>query len=113
MWAVTQSSSRTPLTISSTLRWGSGLSTRSVRAWKAWVARSFARSSGADDTPMQRVRLSTAHAHILLSDKQTCDHGLALLDQTAQLALASGLSHQLRSIQVIRHDFERSGGRSI
>jgi tetratricopeptide (TPR) repeat protein len=70
----------------------------------------IARSSGADDTPMQRVRLSTAHAHILLSDKQTCDHGLALLDQTAQLALASGLSHQLRSIQAIRHDFERSGG---
>jgi hypothetical protein len=39
---------------------------------------------------MQRVRLSTAHAHILLTDKGTCEHGLALLDQTAQLALSSG-----------------------
>ena len=73
----------------------------------------IARASGADDTPMQRVRLSTAHAHILLTDKATSDNGLALLDQTSQLALASGLSHQLRSIQTIRHGFEQSGGRSI
>jgi hypothetical protein len=31
----------------------------------------------------------------------------------AVLALASGLSHQQRSIQTIRQDFERSSGRSI
>jgi hypothetical protein len=69
----------------------------------------LARSGGADDTPMQKVRLATAHAHILLSDRATCEHGLGMLDQTAQLALASGLSHQLRSIQNIRQDFETGG----
>ncbi len=58
---------------------------------------------------MQQVRLSTAHAHILLSDKGTCDHGLALLDQTAQLASDRRLSHQLGSIRAIRHGFEHSG----
>ncbi|MEU0520867.1 hypothetical protein [Streptosporangium sp. NPDC006007] len=73
----------------------------------------LARSSGSDDTPMQRVRLSTAHAHILLSDRATSGQGLALLDQTAQLAVSSGLSHQLRSIQTIRQGFENAGGRSI
>jgi hypothetical protein len=73
----------------------------------------IAQASGADDTPMQRVRLSTAHAHILLSDEGTCEHGLALLDQTAQLALASGLSHQLRAIQGIRQGFESTGGPTI
>lgn len=68
----------------------------------------LARESGTADTAMQRVRLNTAHAHILLSDKQTCEHGLTLLDQTAQLASASGLTHQLRSIQTIRRSFENA-----
>ena len=66
-------------------------------------------SNVTDGTPMQQVRLSAAHAHILLSDKATCDHGLALLDQTAQLASERRLSHQLGSIRAIRHGFERSG----
>lgn len=65
-----------------------------------------ARTNGTVETPMQRVRLSTAHAHILLSDKATCDHGLHLLDETAQLALGSGLSHQLSSIKTIRKAYE-------
>lgn len=68
----------------------------------------LARKSGATDTPMQQVRLDTAHAHILLSDKHTCEHGLTLLDQTAQRASASGLTHQLRSIHTIRKSFENA-----
>ena len=63
-----------------------------------------ARTSGADDTPMQHVRLSTAQAHIMLTDAATRAHGLALLDETAQLAVQCGLSHQLRTIESIRQD---------
>lgn len=69
-----------------------------------------ARSSGTDDTPMQRVRLNTAHAHILLSDRATCGQGLALLEETSRLARSCGLNHQLGSIDAIRQGFERSGG---
>jgi tetratricopeptide (TPR) repeat protein len=61
-------------------------------------------TSGAAETPMQRVRLSTAQAHILLTDTATCVQGLALLDDTAQLAKRCGLSHQLRAIESIRLD---------
>jgi hypothetical protein len=53
---------------------------------------------------MQKVRLSTAQAHILLSDTGTRAQGLALLDETARLARDSGLSHQLRSIESIAAD---------
>jgi hypothetical protein len=53
---------------------------------------------------MQKVRLSTAQAHILLSNTGTRTQGLALLDETARLALDSELSHQLRSIESIRTD---------
>lgn len=62
----------------------------------------IAGASGTTGTPMQKVRLSTAQAHILLSDTGTRAQGLALLDETARLALDSGLSHQLRSIESIR-----------
>ena len=61
-------------------------------------------SSGPTGTPMQKVRLSTAKAHILLSDTGTRAQGLILLDETARLALDNGLSHQLRSIESIRTD---------
>lgn len=64
----------------------------------------IAGSSGPTGTPMQKVRLSTAKAHILLSDTGTRIQGLALLDETARLAMDSGLSHQLRSIESIRTD---------
>jgi hypothetical protein len=53
---------------------------------------------------MQKVRLSTAQAHILLTDTATRMQGLALLDDTAQLAQRCGLSHLLRAIQTIRLD---------
>jgi transcriptional regulator with XRE-family HTH domain len=61
-----------------------------------------ARDSGTDDTPLQKVRLSTAQAHILLTDPATRAEGLTLLDGTAGLAAASGLSHQLTTIESIR-----------
>jgi hypothetical protein len=61
-----------------------------------------ARDSSAGDTPLQMVRLSTAQAHFLLTDPATRTEGLALLDGTAGLAAASGLSHQLTTIESIR-----------
>jgi transcriptional regulator with XRE-family HTH domain len=64
----------------------------------------IASTSGVTGTPMQKVRLSTAQAHILLSDTGTRAQGLALLDETARLARGSGLSHQLRSIESITAD---------
>ncbi|MFI6941957.1 helix-turn-helix domain-containing protein [Streptomyces sp. NPDC050418] len=62
----------------------------------------IARQSGTVDSPMQRVRLDTAHGHILLSDPATRNDGLSVLDQAAQVAQQYGLSHQLRSIEGIR-----------
>lgn len=59
------------------------------------------------DSPMQRVRLDTAHAHILLCDPMTAENGLALLGLAARVSSEYGLSHQLRSIEGIRHAFER------
>jgi hypothetical protein len=61
-----------------------------------------ARDSGADDTPLQKVRLAAAQAHILLTDPATRAEGLTLLDGTASLAAASGLSHQVSTIASIR-----------
>jgi hypothetical protein len=55
---------------------------------------------------MQRVRLDTAYAHILLSDKATVASGYALLIHAGATALQFGTSHQHASIDKIRHDFE-------
>ncbi|WP_157431797.1 hypothetical protein [Actinomadura hibisca] len=63
----------------------------------------------AADSPVQRVRLATAHAHILLSDTGTRDDGHQMLEKTSALAAANGLMHQRRSIQTIHRDFERAG----
>lgn len=62
----------------------------------------IARSSGSPDSPMQRVRLDTAHGHILLSDPATQDDGHLVLDQAAKVAAQYGLVHQLRSIEGIK-----------
>src|SRR5262249_23510982 len=59
------------------------------------------------ESPMQSVRLDTAHAHILLSDSVTVEDGRAILGRAARLSPKYGLSHQLRSIEGIRRDFER------
>ena len=61
-----------------------------------------ARATGTTDTPMQRVRLDTAHGHILLSDPATVDDGLRVLDHAATTAAQFSLSHQLRAIEGIR-----------
>ncbi|WP_367044917.1 helix-turn-helix domain-containing protein [Streptomyces sp. Je 1-332] len=62
----------------------------------------IARSSGATDSPMQRVRLDTADGHILLSDKATRDDGLLVLGHAAEMAAQYGLVHQLRSIEGVK-----------
>jgi hypothetical protein len=62
----------------------------------------IATASGTAGTPLQKVRLSTAQAHILLTDTGTRAQGLALLDDTARLADRCGLSHQLAAIESIR-----------
>ncbi|MCQ4081958.1 hypothetical protein NGB36_15410 [Streptomyces sp. RB6PN25] len=70
----------------------------------------IARSTATTDSPMQRVRLDTAHGHILLSDPATRDDGLQVLDQAAKRAAQYGLSHQLRSIEGIRNTSEGATG---
>lgn len=61
-----------------------------------------ARDAGPAATPMQRVRLDTACAHILLSDRATTGNGLAMLDAAARLSSQFGLAHQAASIENIR-----------
>lgn len=60
-----------------------------------------------NDTPLQKVRLDTAHAHILLSDRATAAGGLTILDRCARISTRFGLLHQLQSIDGIRRAFER------
>jgi tetratricopeptide (TPR) repeat protein len=60
------------------------------------------------DSPMQRVRLDTAHAHILLSDPATAEHGLSLLDRSARTSTDFNLSHQHASIGRIRRWYEHN-----
>lgn len=50
---------------------------------------------------LQGVRLDVAHAHILITDRRTRNSGLALLDRANKAATASGLGHQLQSMQRI------------
>ena len=71
----------------------------------------IALKNGTTDAPMQRVRITTAHAHILLSDKATWDNGLAMLDSAADIIGQFGLAHQLASVQNIRQSFEYAAGR--
>jgi transcriptional regulator with XRE-family HTH domain len=68
----------------------------------------IARSTMTGQSPLQRVRLDTAYGHILLSDRATAQHGLAVLAEAAQLAHPYGMSHQLRSIEGIRHRYEQA-----
>lgn len=69
---------------------------------RAWHFIDLAASGGMSDTPLQRVRVDTARAHILISDAAGTPEGLSLLDRAALTASASGLGHQLHSIQAIR-----------
>jgi hypothetical protein len=66
----------------------------------------LARSTGRANTPLQRVQLDTATAHVLLTDPATAQDGLATLAGAAQIAGQYGLGHQLRSIKEIRKSSE-------
>ncbi|MGP3959578.1 ElyC/SanA/YdcF family protein [Nonomuraea sp. 3N208] len=66
----------------------------------------LARASAVTDVPMQRVRLETAYGHILLSDRDTMDDGLMILDHAAREAAQHGLAHQLRSIEGIQRTIQ-------
>ncbi|MGI5349257.1 helix-turn-helix domain-containing protein [Streptomyces sp. CA-250714] len=70
----------------------------------------IARTTGTTDSPIQRVRLDTAHGHILLSDPATLDDGLEVLENAAKVAAEYGLSHQQRSIEGIRSTQSMYGG---
>jgi uncharacterized SAM-binding protein YcdF (DUF218 family)/DNA-binding transcriptional regulator YiaG len=59
------------------------------------------------DSPLQQVRLDTAHAHILLSDRETFDEGLATIERAKKQALHFGLTHQLHAIERIGRIAER------
>jgi uncharacterized SAM-binding protein YcdF (DUF218 family)/transcriptional regulator with XRE-family HTH domain len=53
------------------------------------------------DSPLQQVRLDTAQAHILLSDRKTYEEGVAIIERAKQQALHFGLAHQLQAIERI------------
>ncbi|WP_438312871.1 hypothetical protein ACSHWO_16960 [Streptomyces sp. HUAS TT3] len=63
-------------------------------------------TTGTGRSPMQRVQLITAQAHILRTDPATRDEGLRLLDEASRIAAQSDLGHQLRSIEAIRRTCE-------
>jgi hypothetical protein len=65
-----------------------------------------ARSNGQFETPLQRVQIETAHAHILLTDPATRGSGHTALDRAADIATRYGLKHQLRSIKTVRNSEE-------
>ncbi|MFD0404386.1 hypothetical protein [Kitasatospora sp. NPDC127116] len=67
-----------------------------------------ARTNTNGSAPMQDVRLTTAHGHILLSDRATVGEGLALLDRAEVMADKYGMTHQRRSIRGIRSGFQRA-----
>jgi hypothetical protein len=54
-----------------------------------------------------RIRLDTAHGHILLSDRHTAEQGLAMLTEAADRSTRYGLSHQLAAITTIRNTYQR------
>jgi len=65
-----------------------------------------ARSAVSPKSPLERVQLDTAHAHILVTDRATRDEGQAMLAGAAATADRYGLKHQLRSIDNIRNNEE-------
>lgn len=58
----------------------------------------IARNSGITDSPMQRVRLDTAHGHILLSGAATRDDGHLVLDLATRTAAQYGLVQVRRPV---------------
>ena len=71
----------------------------------------IARNTATSHSPLQRVRLDTAYGHILLCDPATVQNGLTVLAGAARVAATYGMSHQLRSIEGIRHRHEHASAR--
>ncbi|MEQ7004881.1 hypothetical protein ABN028_01655 [Actinopolymorpha sp. B17G11] len=71
------------------------------------VALSYRRA----DSPLEQVRLDTAHGHVLVSDPGTCTEGLAVLSRARNQATRYGLAHQLQWIERIQRIPERPGRR--
>lgn len=67
-----------------------------------------ARSNGRFETPLQRVQIETAHAHVLLTDPATRSGGHVVLDRASDIAARYGLKHQLRSIKTVRTSEENT-----
>src|SRR5690606_21734082 len=65
-------------------------------------------SQRGSDSPMQAVRLDTAHAHVLLSDPATADEGVRMLHLAADVSRQHGLAHQQRSIANILSSYQKS-----
>ncbi len=65
-----------------------------------------ARNNGRFETPLQRVQIETAQAHILVTDTATRTAGWSALDHASGIATQYGLQHQLRSINNIRSSKE-------
>lgn len=53
------------------------------------------------DSPLQHVRLTTARAHVLLSDPATRSEGLQIIAGARETAMVHGLRHQLDAITAI------------
>lgn len=59
-------------------------------------------------SPLQHVRLLTAHAHILSSDGRSGTDGDMAFDKAHRLAAKHGLGHQLTSIAAIRSALDKA-----
>lgn len=70
-------------------------------------AMTLAIESRRTDSPLQQVRLDTAHAHTLCADSSTRDSGRSLLENTYRLAASFKLAHQMASIDRIREGLDR------
>jgi tetratricopeptide (TPR) repeat protein len=58
-------------------------------------------ANGRDDSPLHRVKLDTARAHILLADKATRESAFVLLERSRTHAIKHKLTHQVASIDRI------------
>ncbi|MBS2531606.1 hypothetical protein KGQ20_02345 [Catenulispora sp. NF23] len=63
----------------------------------------LAHSTGRAHSPLQRVQLTTATGHILLTDPATQDEGVVRLEHAEKVAAGANLGHQIRSIGKIRN----------
>lgn len=65
------------------------------------------------DSPLEQVRLDTAHGHILTSDARSRDEGLAILQRARETATRYGLAHQLQWIDRIERGAYETPARRV